>query len=75
MAPEHIKKARQLLGVTQLELAQQLGWTTARNVVNLEKASAPKSCTVQTALSIECLLRRVNLWDYFLDLRMNKAKE
>jgi transcriptional regulator with XRE-family HTH domain len=65
MTPPQIKRARQLLGCTQNELAQALGWTSPRNVVKLEHPTAPKHCTTQTALSIECLLRRIELWDYF----------
>lgn len=65
MSPTQIKKARQLLGFTQLELAKALGWTTSRNVINLEREAKPKPCTTQTALSIECLLRRAELWEQF----------
>lgn len=68
MTPEQIKQARQLLGFNQEQLATALGWTTKRNIVNLEHQTNAKTCTVQTALSIECLLRRANLWE-----RFNKA--
>jgi transcriptional regulator with XRE-family HTH domain len=65
MSPTEIKLARKLLGITQLELALALGWTTPRNVVNLERKAEPKPCMTQTALSIECLLRRASQWKRF----------
>ena len=58
MNKDQIKQARQLLSLNQSEFAALLGWTTKRNIVNLEKGD--KECTVQTALAIECLLRRAN---------------
>ena len=66
MTPTQIKQSRQLLGFNQDELAKALGWTTKRNVINLEHQVNPKPCTVQTALSIECLLRREELWEQFV---------
>ena len=48
--------ARQLLGLNQTDFATLLGWTSKRNVVNLERGD--KEVMTQTALAIECLLRR-----------------
>jgi len=66
MNSTQIKPARQLLGFNQTELAKELGWTTKRHIINLESPTNPKLCTLQTALSIECLLRRANLWQRFV---------
>ncbi len=66
MNATQIEKAREMLGFTQPELAKAIGWTTKRNVINLENPTNPKNCTLQTALSIECLLRRKNLWEQFV---------
>lgn len=68
MDPDQVKQARELLGLNQDDFARALGWTTKRNVVNLEHKINPKPCTVQTALAIECLLRRVDLWGEFLEI-------
>jgi DNA-binding XRE family transcriptional regulator len=68
MNPIQIQQARQLLGLSQTALATAIGWTTKRNVVSLEHDTKPKPCTVQTALSIECLLRRAQLWDRFVEI-------
>jgi len=60
-----IRLARQLLGLNQTEFAKLLGWTSKRNIVNLEDESGGKKCTVQTALAIECLLRRSDKFGEF----------
>jgi DNA-binding XRE family transcriptional regulator len=56
MNKEQLKKARHLLGLNQTGFAARLGWTTKRNIVSLERGD--KEVTVQTALAVECLLRR-----------------
>lgn len=54
--PEQLKKARGMLGLSQKELGEALGWTGAKQVSNLETGARP--ITEQTALAVECLLRR-----------------
>lgn len=56
MRPDQVKTARQLLGLNQTDFAALLGWTSKRNIVSLERGD--KEVTTQTALAIECLLRR-----------------
>lgn len=58
MSAKQTRLARQLLGLNQTEFAALLGWTSKRNIVNLERGD--KEVTMQTALAIECLLRRKN---------------
>lgn len=65
MTPDQVKQARELLALNQEDFARALGWTTKRNVVNLEHKISPKPCTIQTALAIECLLRRADKWAEF----------
>ena len=55
--------ARQLLVLNQTDFAMLLGWTSKKNVVNLERGH--KKTTTQTALAIECLLRRENKFKDF----------
>lgn len=55
--------ARQLLGLNQTDFAALLGWTSKRNVVNLERGD--KEVMAQTALAIECLLRRSDKFGEF----------
>jgi DNA-binding XRE family transcriptional regulator len=50
---QEIREARQLLGVTQVQLAQALG-VTARSVINWEMGDVPISTVV--ALAIRHLL-------------------
>lgn len=57
------KLARQLLGLNQTEFAALLGWTSKRNLVSLERGD--KEVMTQTALAIECLLRRNNKFGGF----------
>jgi transcriptional regulator with XRE-family HTH domain len=54
MNKEQVLKARQLLGLTQLKLANALGWTTDKQVRNLEKGSS--TAQAQTVLAIKFLL-------------------
>jgi len=65
MNAEQTRLARQLLGLNQTDFAALLGWTSKRNVVNLERGD--KEVMKQTALAIECLLRRNNK---FMDFEM-----
>ena len=60
MNREELKQARKMLGLTQAELGRELGWTGPKQVQNLELGHRP--ITTQTALAVECLLRRANLW-------------
>lgn len=63
MNAEKTRLARQLLGLNQTDFAALLGWTSKRNIVNLERGD--KEVTTQTALAIECLLRRNNKFGDF----------
>lgn len=63
MTKSQILKARQLLGLNQTEFAKLLGWTSSRNVINLELGH--KEIQPQTVLAIECLLRRGDLLNKF----------
>lgn len=74
-SPDEIKLARQLLGLNQQQLAEKLGWSTKRNIVNLESKTSEKQCTMQTALAIECLLMRENKMDNFKQLPVITAAE
>lgn len=56
MSTNQTRLARQLLGLNQTEFAAMLGWTSKRNIVNLERGD--RETTIQTALAIECILRR-----------------
>jgi len=56
MTPEQLEQARKILGLTQAELGHALGWTGPKQVQNLELGHRP--ITTQTALAVECLLRR-----------------
>jgi transcriptional regulator with XRE-family HTH domain len=67
MRSNDVLVARTLLKLSQTEFAKQLGWTTKRNVTNLESPNSDKTCSTQTALAIECLLRRKNLWEEFIN--------
>jgi len=58
MTANNIKAARILLKLNQTDFAKSLGWTSKRNIVNLERGD--KEAMTQTALAIECLLRRNN---------------
>jgi len=54
-----IKTARNKLGLTQAQLAKELGWTSSRQVSAIESGAKP--ITAQTLLAIECLLWRKGL--------------
>ena len=57
------KKARKLLGLTQSGLARLLGWTSSRQVSNIETGA--RLLNRQTRLAVESLLRRADLWETF----------
>lgn len=54
------------MGLNQTEFAALLGWTSKRNIVSLERGD--KDVMVQTALAVECLLRRENKFEDLLML-------
>ncbi len=58
----NIKKAREILNISQSALANELG-VTPRQVSNLETGARPLQR--QTQLAIECLLRREGKWTEF----------
>lgn len=60
-----IKLARHLLGLNQTDFAALLGWTSRRNIVNLEDENSGKKCMLQTTLAIECLIRRAGKLEEF----------
>jgi len=60
MESTDLKKARQLLGLSQREIGVLLGWSGAKQISNLETGARP--ITEQTALAVECLLRRAGKW-------------
>lgn len=49
---------RKLLGLSQTQLAHELGWKHRNHVIMIEKGRAP--IKKQTALALECLVRRAN---------------
>ena len=57
---QQLKQARLTLGLSQKQLAESLGWTTSRQVSNLE--TGKRRISKQTALAVECLLRRDGNW-------------
>lgn len=63
MNGQRLKLARALLGLNQTEFAALLGWTSKKNIGSLERGE--KKVTVQTALAVECLLRRNNKFGDF----------
>lgn len=63
MESTELKKARQLMGLSQTEMGKALGWTGPKQISNLENGSRP--ITEQTALAVECLLRRAGKWSEF----------
>lgn len=65
MNAKQTRLARQLLGLNQTDFATLLGWTSKRNVVNLERGD--KKAQEQTVLAIECLLRRADKWIEYQD--------
>jgi len=63
MRGKHVKLSRQLLSLNQTDFAAQLGWSSKRQVIKLEKEQA--TVMRQTELAIECLLRRADLLEEF----------
>lgn len=55
-AREFIIRCRTKLGFTQQELALKIGWSTYKNISNIERGTHTPS--YQTVLSVECLMRR-----------------
>lgn len=49
-----------MLGLSQVGLADELGWSGAKQVSNLETGVRPVQ--KQTELAVECLLRRAGKW-------------
>ncbi len=49
-------EVREMLGWTQSQMANALGWTTHNHVVRIEKGK--QKMTALTALALECLVRR-----------------
>lgn len=60
------QRARQLLGLSQAALSKKLGWSTVKQISNIETGARPAQ--KQTELAIECLLRREKKWSAFQDL-------
>jgi hypothetical protein len=56
--------ARELLRLTQKELANELEWSSSKQISNIELGKRPMQ--KQTELAIECLLRRASLWSEYL---------
>lgn len=56
MTTMNLLDARKKLGLTQTELAKKLGWSTCKQISNIELGIRP--IQIQTELAIECLLRR-----------------
>jgi transcriptional regulator with XRE-family HTH domain len=64
----HIRAARKLLKLEQREFGLALGWTGKQQVSDLERGYKGKALSVQTALAIECLLRRKGKWHEFIKM-------
>ena len=60
MISSQLKQARLALGLSQAELAKALDWTTAKQIGNIENGH--REMAGQTALAVECLLRRAKKW-------------
>ena len=60
------QKAREMLGLTQAALSEKLGWTTVKQISNIETGA--RTVQKQTELAIECLLRREKKWTTYLKL-------
>lgn len=58
---DHItmRECRLALGLTQAQLAEQIGFTSAQQINNIENGRRPAS--LQTLLAIECLMWRAGL--------------
>lgn len=61
---KNIKIARETLGLSQVALAEKLGWTGAKQISNLETGA--RQVQRQTELAVECLLRREGKFKAFL---------
>lgn len=59
--------ARELLGMSQVQLATELDWSSAKQVSNIETGVRPLQR--QTALAVECLLRRSGKWREYMNLK------
>lgn len=55
---DYLIKARTVLGLSQKELAESIGWKAYNNVSLIETGKRPMHS--QTKLAVECLLRREN---------------
>lgn len=64
----HMRVAREILGLDQKGLGHALGWAGKQQVSDLERGYRDKTPTPQTALAIECLLRRSGKWSVFMKL-------
>lgn len=61
-----MRVAREILGLDQKGLGHALGWAGKQQVSDLERGYRDKAPTRQTALAIECLLRRNGKWNEFV---------
>lgn len=61
----YVRLARDKLGLSQAQLARELGWKDYKQVNNIENGHRP--IQTQTYLAIECLLRRKGRWKIFLE--------
>lgn len=59
------QKAREILGLSQALLSENLGWTSVKQISNIETGTRPVQ--KQTELAIECLLRREKKWSIYLN--------
>lgn len=62
----HLLAARRALGLSQTQLAKSIGWKGKQRVSDLERGHQGKTVTTQTALAVECLLRREGKWGGFI---------
>lgn len=61
----YVRVARDMLGLSQAQLAGELGWKDYKQINNIENGHRPTQ--TQTYLAIECLLRRKGKWKAFLE--------
>ncbi len=59
----NMKAARTALGLSQPQLAEQLGWKNYKMVSLIETGVSPMQ--KQTQLALECLLKRKGKWKSF----------
>jgi len=62
--------ARETLGFSQAALAEKLGWSSVRQVSNIETGARPVQ--KQTGLAVECLLRRTKKWNIYKKMKKNE---